>query len=160
MGGHRGGSCKGRVYPRKACDKCGAVYASNVLQRHVDQCSGEPLIEEAKKRRRTKPSVEFVWANWNFKILHAIDEQQVATEQAAFCDAVPDTRWGRADEMALGLDPRFPQHALMKCRACRQATRGALDITMRVNRAIDRQDKADDRLDRRAHKRAALRGPQ
>jgi hypothetical protein len=154
------GSCKGRIYPRKACDKCGAVYATNVIQRHVDQCSGEPLVEEAKKRRRTKPSVEFVWAgDVRHKALHAIDEQQVATEQDALCGEAPNGMWGRADELALGLDPNFPGHAIYKCVECVRLTQGALDITMRVNRAIDRQDGENDRLDRRDHKLAALRGP-
>lgn len=144
---------KGRIYPRKPCLKCGAEYPSNVLPQHQDQCSGDTLIEVAKK---TKPStgVSFVWANWNNKTLHAIDEEQVATSQEAFCEKSPinGALWGRADEMALGLDPQFPQHALPRCPECANLTRDHRDITMTVNRAVDREDKRGDAADNRARK--------
>ncbi len=149
-----------RVYPHKPCLKCAVEYPSNVLPQHEDQCSGDVLIEVAKKTRRST-GVNFVWAAWDHKSLHAIDEEQVATSQEAFCEESPvnGALWGRADEMALGLDPQYPQHAMPRCSKCTRLTRDHRDITMTVNRAVDREDKRGDAADNRTRKTRGTRAP-
>lgn len=132
-------SGEGRVYPRRPCSKCGMPYASNILPQHQDQCSGEVLIETAKKSLPRKKG-KFIWATWDNVALHAIIEQQIYSAEVAFCEHAPEgpgRHWDPAELYMLGLDPRLPGRALKKCPSCVRLTQTVNDTTLRIIREIE-----------------------
>lgn len=81
------------------------------------------------------PKREFVWANVKFlDLAHAIDEEQIATQQEAFCGIAPELtdRWGRMLPEDSAETP--------KCRECRKETVGMTCANDKIDRAIRRED--------------------